>query len=112
MLKESPLIEVFKNVRMSLEDMFALEHRTFKHSPPKLAQTFRKLLNHMKTSRTHEPVAGRKSAYCIPDAIEDGLVKLMAMRLSTNVDAGPQERDDGDAGVPAEPNGDDGDLDV
>lgn len=87
MLKESLLIEVFKNVRISLEDMFALDHQTFKHSPPKLAQTFCKLLQHMKDTHAHEPVPGRKSAYCIPDAIEEGFVKLMGMRLSTNTGA-------------------------
>lgn len=113
MLKESLLIEVFKNVRISLEDMFALDHQTFKHSPPKLAQTFCKLLQHMKDTHAHEPVPGRKSAYCIPDAIEEGFVKLMGMRLSTNTGAaGPQERDNGEIGVPDEPNGSNGDLDV
>ena len=115
MLKESPLIEIFKNVRISLEDMFALDHRTFKHSPPVLAQTFHKLLKHMKETRAHEPVPGRKSAYCIPDAMEEGLVKLMETRLSSNASTGAQdsERDGGDiGGVPDEVNGDDGDLDA
>ena len=115
MFKESPLIEVYKNVRISLEDMFALDHRTFKHSPPRLAQTFRKLLKHMKETQAHDPVPGRKSAYCIPDAMEEGLVKLMEMRSPSSASTSAQdlEKDGGDiGGVPEEVNGDDGDLDA
>lgn len=109
-MKESPLIQVFKNVRISLEDMFTLGHRTFKHSPAQLTQTFRKLQNQMKAAHTHEPVAGRKSTYSVPDVMEDGLMKLMAMRGGSS--SADKENDEGDVGVSDEVNGEDGDLNV
>ncbi|EPS93457.1 hypothetical protein FOMPIDRAFT_24388, partial [Fomitopsis schrenkii] len=71
-LKQSPLIEVFKNIRISLENMFALEHRTYKHSPPRLQQTFRKLARYMENTNTHAMIAGRKSSYTVADASESG----------------------------------------
>ncbi|KAI0687265.1 hypothetical protein C8Q76DRAFT_635469 [Earliella scabrosa] len=42
-LRQAALIGVYKAIRISFENMFALNHRTYRHSPPKLEKTIRKL---------------------------------------------------------------------
>lgn len=108
-LKESALIQVFKNIRISLEQMFALENRTFKHSPAKMQHTFRKLGIFMRKVQTHVRVPGRRSAYTIPDVMEAGLVKLMSSEFG---EYGLDEVQVPDAGVGDEVDAENGDLDV
>ncbi|KAH9911456.1 uncharacterized protein B0H18DRAFT_1128681 [Fomitopsis serialis] len=111
-MKESALVEVFKNIRISLEDMFALEHRTYKHSPPKLQHTFRKLARYMQNTKTHSMIAGRTSSYTMVDASETGLLKMVTSGWNSGDDGvtGPTA----DVAVEDEPeiNADGGDLDV
>ncbi|KAL6300825.1 hypothetical protein BKA93DRAFT_712230, partial [Sparassis latifolia] len=76
-LKESALIGVYKNARINLKKMFTLDHCTFKHSPLKLLQTFKKLATYMQKKNTHVFVAGRKSRHTITDALEAGMYKLV-----------------------------------
>ncbi|KAH9839263.1 uncharacterized protein C8Q71DRAFT_704520 [Rhodofomes roseus] len=109
-IKGSALIEVFKKVRISLEDTFALDHRTYRHSPPKMQQTFQKLARYMQDSKTHIHIPGRKSAYSISDAWEAGMYKMFVTGWSRS--------DGGEDGIAAEDtaegevDGEHGDLDV
>ncbi|KZT73987.1 hypothetical protein DAEQUDRAFT_660790, partial [Daedalea quercina L-15889] len=116
--KESMLIETFKKVRISLEEMFALEHRTFKHSPPKMQQTFRKLANYMRNVNTHAMVPGRKSTYSIADAWEMGMLKMFESGWNSGDSADKNTSGTSTSVGPTPPaveneiDGDDGDLDV
>ncbi|KAH9919664.1 hypothetical protein B0H21DRAFT_702077, partial [Amylocystis lapponica] len=105
-LKESALIEVFKHIRVSFESMFALEHRTFRHSAPDMQRTFKKLATYMRKMDVHILKPGRKSAYVLPDAAEAGLYKL------STTDIEDSEMEGGEQELEEEVNGDDGDLDV
>ncbi|KII86190.1 hypothetical protein PLICRDRAFT_114375, partial [Plicaturopsis crispa FD-325 SS-3] len=86
-IKESPLIEVYKNTRIQFERMFCLDHRTIRHSPPRMRRTFELLAAYMRNSQTNTYVRGRKSAYSVPDAMEKGMHAMMtAVHLSRGDD--------------------------
>lgn len=67
-LAESPLIELYKNTRIQVENLFHLDHRTTRHSAPDMGTTFQMLATYMQKNKTNELVPGRTSTYSIPDA--------------------------------------------
>ncbi|KAF9008452.1 hypothetical protein BDQ17DRAFT_1172469, partial [Cyathus striatus] len=72
-LKESALIEIFKNIWIQLERMFCLKHQTTLHSPPNMNATFKKLRSHMADNKAWIRQHGQKSKYCIPNAMAKGI---------------------------------------
>ncbi|KAL6298183.1 hypothetical protein BKA93DRAFT_820490 [Sparassis latifolia] len=103
-LKESALIEVFKIVCSNFEAMFLLDHRTFKHSPPKMERIFKKLVTYMRKKDTHIHTQGRRTAHVISDAMEAGMCKLVMLEVDGS------KANNGD--IQEEVNLADGDLDV
>ncbi|KAM6503170.1 hypothetical protein JOM56_000113, partial [Amanita muscaria] len=53
-IEESLLIEVYRSVRVQLEKMFGLDHRTTRHSLPDMTATFTKLAVYMKKENTNK----------------------------------------------------------
>jgi hypothetical protein len=107
-LKESPLIEIYKNTRIQFEKMFCLQHKTTKHSPPKMKQTFAKLGEYMVKEKANSEVPGRSSRYKVPDAMGEGMNSFMMEKMrGVYTDADDDESELHDAEVE-----DDGDLDV
>ncbi|KAI0639544.1 hypothetical protein C8Q77DRAFT_1046641, partial [Trametes polyzona] len=104
-LKQSPLIGVYKNVRINLEKMMALSVRTRRHSIPKMAKTFQKLGRYMEQTHTHVHIPKRASKHVIPNVAEAGLSRMMTMGLGDNIDEGTDEAD-------MVVDGEHGDLDV
>ncbi|KAF4566345.1 hypothetical protein EYR36_011771 [Pleurotus pulmonarius] len=119
-IKESPLIETFKNVRIQVAKMFHLDHRTVKHSPAKLETTFRALNMYMDEIRASEFVRGRGVSYSIADKKSEGILVGMtkdfkAMRGEDIEMVGNEGAEDGEE--PQLPDiehevEDDGDLDI
>ncbi|KZT68528.1 hypothetical protein DAEQUDRAFT_711871 [Daedalea quercina L-15889] len=109
-LKESALIEVYKTIRMTFEKTFALNHRTYRHSQPKMDKTFKKLATYMAKIGLHKQQP-RTSKYNIKDAKAEGMHKLVAAMKNRTV--GLEDiAEIGDGDVEAEADGEDGDLDV
>ncbi|KAF7964919.1 hypothetical protein HWV62_1643 [Athelia sp. TMB] len=114
-LEESPLIELYKNTRTQVENIFHLDHRTTRHSAPDMTVTFKMLVTYMEKHRTNEYVPGRKSPYSIPDAAAQGMHTMlttggMAAASAIDGDEGDLEQED-EQGVEQEVD-DDGGLDV
>lgn len=111
LIAESPLIEIYKNVRIQFKKMFCLNYKTTRHSPPKMRKTFAKLGEYMKMKHTNEYIRGRESAYEVPDTMKRGAHISMTMN-----DADAMEVDgDGewmDVGDEMEEVDDDGGLDI
>ncbi|KAF8815306.1 hypothetical protein BYT27DRAFT_7226013 [Phlegmacium glaucopus] len=110
-MKESALIEVYKSIRIQFEQMFCLEHKTIRHSPPKMKNTFDKLGDYMRTESTHTEVRGRM-AYNIVDAKAKGMHMAMTGHAPGNSNASGSS---GELGEDAEQDvevEDDGSLDV
>lgn len=79
LIAESPLIEIYKNVRIQFETMFCFNHKTTRHSPPKMRKTFAKLGEYMMKKHTNEYIKGRESAYEVPDTMMRGAHIYMTM---------------------------------
>lgn len=77
MVEASPLIEVYKDVRIQFEQMFCLSHKTSRHSPPKMKSTFQKLGTYMKKQEINLYIPGRDAEHNLIDTNEIGLTKLM-----------------------------------
>jgi hypothetical protein len=107
-MAESPLIEVYKNIRMQFEKMFCLEHKTVRHSPPKMKNTFDKLGEYMRKESTHIQVKGR-DAHSIADAMSKGMHLVLIGKAPGERTAlgDPELEENGDEEVV-----DDGSLDV
>ncbi|EMD32166.1 hypothetical protein CERSUDRAFT_59156 [Gelatoporia subvermispora B] len=103
-LLESVLIVVFKRIRISFENMFALHQRSYIHSPAEMEQTFKILAKQMEENHTHKFREGRTAEYIMPDIIDIGLHRTLSGQTETE-DEGP---DEGGVVLDAE----DGDLDV
>jgi len=71
-MNESSLIEVYKSIRVQFEKMFCLEHKTVRHSPPKMKNTFDKLGEYMQKESSHIQIKGR-DAHSITDAMSKGM---------------------------------------
>jgi hypothetical protein len=115
-ISESPLIEVYKNVRIQFEKMFCLQHKTTRHSPPKMKRTFAKLAAYMRRELSNTEVKGRDAVYSVSNAMASGMNKTMVgddedvtmMDVSSNTEESEWvDLDDGMEEVE-----DDGSLDV
>ena len=102
------MIGVYKNVRISLEKMFALPHGTYRHSAPRMMKTFKKIGDYMKKHDIHTAVAGRRAKYEIPDAIDLGINRLWTAANGAESADASGEADTSDVVA----DGEDGDLDV
>jgi hypothetical protein len=114
-IAESPLIETYKNIRRQFEQMFCLDHKTSRHSPPKMTLTFKKLTEYMRKEKAHEPVKQRKTEHTIMDMMTKGLelIQIRGARGKLPIDSeGTDITDWDELGDEIEEVEDDGSLDI
>ncbi|KAE9405874.1 hypothetical protein BT96DRAFT_811716 [Gymnopus androsaceus JB14] len=91
-LKESPLIGVFKNARIQVQKMFRMTKLTSHHSGPKMQQTFNalgvKYQEHMKS----EFIGGRKTYFPIVNKLTAGMHLAQTATWKKN----DEDNDDGE----------------
>jgi hypothetical protein len=75
---QSPLVEVYRDIRVQFEEMFCLTHKTTRHSPANMQLTFAKATRYMEKHRANELIPGRDSEYKITDMRLQGMTKLIA----------------------------------
>lgn len=68
-VKESTLIELYRECHMTIENSFHLEHRTIRHAPPNMVNTLRKLSETFKRTTPHKYSLSRTALHCTPDQI-------------------------------------------
>jgi hypothetical protein len=89
--------------------MFWLENKTTRHSPPKMKQTFAKLMVYMVKEKANSLIPGRQTQYKIPDVMGEGINSFMMEKMrSGGMDNDITMMDILDNGEVE----DDGDLDV
>jgi hypothetical protein len=77
MIKQSPLIEVFRVAHQIVEDWLHLKHRTKRHTPRDMHKTIEKLVRYMAEGNAHVFWAGQhKVYYQIPDQRREGWLRL------------------------------------
>lgn len=84
-IKESCLIELYRRIRIDVEEMFLLENQTNNHSLPDMHDTFSKLAWYIEKEDVNEFIRGRKAKYTVPNAIGEGMDKMFG--LSRKVDS-------------------------
>ena len=107
-IAESPLLEVYKNIRIQFEKMFCLEHKTTRHSPPKMELTFKRLGEYMQKEKTNEKVEGRDGVEIV-DAMSIGMHNAMSGKIVGDYNGELEESDNVDEMEEVE---DDGSLDI
>ncbi|KAK7692967.1 hypothetical protein QCA50_004608 [Cerrena zonata] len=97
-IKESPLLEVYRNIQEQLEDTFE-NQRGNRHSSPNMERTFQVLARYMEKTRASSTIPGRSARYPIPDTMANGMHILMSAE-SREVDSDPMnEEADGEREV-------------
>ena len=69
-IKESPLIEVYRQARASAGKQFALTGLTSAHADADMSRTYEALSSHLKTVRPHQFQPGRKSRSILQDPVD------------------------------------------
>ncbi|PPQ85735.1 hypothetical protein CVT24_002060 [Panaeolus cyanescens] len=81
-IEESPLIRLFQQMHVTIENGFHLTHQTIRHSMPILTVTMSKLRQHYLRHTPHVFTSGRSSRYEVPNTIEKGMGLLMSVQRS------------------------------
>lgn len=68
-IQESPLIELYRDCHVTVENGFHLEHRTIRHTHPDMTKTLRKLRTEIERNAPHRFTLGRRMKLSIPDQI-------------------------------------------
>ncbi|KAJ3576948.1 hypothetical protein NP233_g92 [Leucocoprinus birnbaumii] len=84
-IKESPLIEIYKSICQQFEDMFCLEHRTSHYTPANMKNTFAKLAEYMRKEETSVFITGRKADHEVQDTVAVGCHKLLEGEVDLDV---------------------------
>lgn len=90
-IKESPLVQIYRNVRAAVDVNFRLTSLTTSHSDPNMTNTFKLLLNNFIKHKPHEFIKGRNTEYEVDSLIEKGLGLWQ-----TKTAAGVYEEDEGE----------------
>ncbi|KAG2046240.1 hypothetical protein BDR06DRAFT_985654 [Suillus hirtellus] len=75
-INESPLIEVYQNYHITIENAFHLSQCTIRHAPPNMTKTIQKLIHRMVASSPHQFAVGRTTKHVIDDKLADGVMLL------------------------------------
>ncbi|PSS32232.1 hypothetical protein PHLCEN_2v2001 [Hermanssonia centrifuga] len=99
-LKQSPLIQVFRQVHTLMQDNFFLLHRTVRHAPSDLRNTIKALCDELERNKAHEYNENRQTAPDLIDHFREGMRILQTTKTTPSTDdsandfAGELELDD------------------
>ncbi|KAH7902832.1 hypothetical protein BJ138DRAFT_1021471, partial [Hygrophoropsis aurantiaca] len=79
-IKESPLIEVYRHCHVTVENAFHLQYRTLRHSPPDMTKTIQRLTSRIKEKSPHSFKPGHSALRSIPDQMVKGISVMQAQR--------------------------------
>jgi hypothetical protein len=82
-IKESSLIELYRNCHATLEKNLMLGHTTMHHTKADMTATYTMLNQHMSSKLPYTPHPGRTSHYNIPNIIDKGLGLFMKSNTSS-----------------------------
>ena len=86
-LKESILIQLYRDCKKVVEDQFLLTPKTMRHGTPDFTNTYALLVQMANDSSVLKTVYGRKSGYHIPDVFDIGMAKYNT-ELNSGISAG------------------------
>ncbi|KAI0267690.1 hypothetical protein BC834DRAFT_1040462 [Gloeopeniophorella convolvens] len=89
-IKQSPLIEVFRSVHTVIQDNFGLLHRSTRHAPKNLSRTIEILCSNLNKNRAHCNDESRKDAK-IPKVNDHMQIGITRMHEATEMSGGADE---------------------
>ncbi|KAF8179486.1 hypothetical protein K438DRAFT_1603778, partial [Mycena galopus ATCC 62051] len=93
--EESTLIQVYRKCCRNIERNFHLTALTSHHAPPNMEKTYQKMAKYLQENGPNEHHPGRKTAYIIPDIINQGQAKMNSNEKTTEDEN--EEAEDRDA---------------
>ena len=75
-LKESPLVEMYRQLGKMIERNFYTTKKTTKHQSPDMKKTFKEILSRMETNGTHVMKTERESEFRVNRNLERGLESI------------------------------------
>ena len=111
-MKESPLVETYRQLGKMIEDNFHMTKKTTKHQGPNMKRTFDELLTMMEKNGTHVREQGRASEFGVNRNWHKGFESIQQAAKITKSRAGTSSNNDGSAQPEELETGEDGvDLD-
>jgi hypothetical protein len=86
-IQESPLIELYRDCHVTVENGFHLEHRTIRHTHPNMTKTLRRLRTEIARHSPHTFKACRRLKMCIPDQIAVAMDMMQKKKDATGNEA-------------------------
>ncbi|KAG1850876.1 hypothetical protein F4604DRAFT_1592689, partial [Suillus subluteus] len=86
-IKQSPLIEVYRNCHVTIENAFHLTHRTIRHAQPDMTKTIQRLASRIKEKHSHMFKPGRSALRSIPDQVAVGMSLMQERKVSMTDEA-------------------------
>ncbi|EGO18408.1 hypothetical protein SERLADRAFT_353396, partial [Serpula lacrymans var. lacrymans S7.9] len=85
-IKQSPLIEVFRHCRVIVENVFHLLHHTIRHQPPDITKTIEKLTKRLLETKPHKFTARHKLQFSVDDKVASGfgIIEKKGLGVSTS----------------------------
>jgi nitrogenase subunit NifH len=108
-LKESPLVEMYRKLGKMIEKNFSTTKKTTKHQGPGMKKTFHEILSLMEKNGTHVMEQGCESEFTVNRNLEKGLESIQQTAKDTEVGRAGVNESENMQGLEA--GGDDGDLD-
>ncbi|RPD52131.1 hypothetical protein L227DRAFT_515315 [Lentinus tigrinus ALCF2SS1-6] len=96
-IKQSPLIELFRKVHTLFQDNFHLLHRSVRHAPPDLTNTIKILLEALQVHDVHVLKPGRAVDVQLEDHLRDGMHIMQTTSGMVDRDGEGDDDDDGEA---------------
>lgn len=90
-LKESPLIQVYRNAMTSVESLFILGPQTVRHGDPDMKKTYEELVRELVKNGLFKEAPGRKTVKEMMDAFRKGHDNLYSKASET--DEGTEDPD-------------------
>lgn len=76
-IKESPLIQIYRDCHVNIEENFVLTRRTVNHTAPDMTKTLQALGDYLQNHSPFNHQPQRRSSYVIPNMISKGVELLM-----------------------------------
>ncbi|KAG1854536.1 hypothetical protein F4604DRAFT_1883342 [Suillus subluteus] len=84
---KSPLIEVYRNCHVTIENAFHLIHRTIRHAQPDMMKTIQRLASHIKEKHSHTFKPGRSALCSILGQVAVSMSLMQERKVSTTDEA-------------------------
>ncbi|KIK77050.1 hypothetical protein PAXRUDRAFT_168009, partial [Paxillus rubicundulus Ve08.2h10] len=85
-IKDSPLIKVYRNVHIAMENSFHLQHQTICHAQPDMTKMIQKLSMFIKDKHSHMKKESCGALCSIPDQLAAGIALIQEQKIVSDLE--------------------------